>query len=130
MAQIDLDAVVWKRLRPFLDRAVQTSLAEQVGVSQQRISKYKTRDWQRPSLTQLDRFARAFGLTLAEILADEEPSDPRPAWQRELYAAVAGLDEVSGTALLHLMQRAAPVAGAPPAPARGGQPRSRGTPTR
>lgn len=130
MASHDLDEIVFRRLRPFIDRAVQTSLSEQVGVSQQRISRYKNRDWKRPPLTTLDRFARAFGLTLAEILSDEQTDDPRPPWQRELYAAVAGLDEVSGTALLHLMQRVAPAAGAPPAPKRGGQKRSAAKPTR
>ncbi len=125
----NLDTLVWRRLRPYLDLANQSGLAERIGVPQQRISSYKHRKWQRPPLDVLDDLARAFGLTLAQILSDQALDETAP-WKRRLYAAVAGLDEASAEALLMLLERMNPADAAPPARGRHGQKRSGAKPTR
>jgi transcriptional regulator with XRE-family HTH domain len=86
-----LDAYVRRRLTPYLEGASQGALAAAVGLRQQQISDYKRGQWKQPPLDVLDRLARAFGLTLAGILAEMPAEDARPAWQRRLYTAIAGI---------------------------------------
>lgn len=119
-----LDAYIRRRLRPYLEHASQGAVAASAGIRQQQVSDYKTGQWKNPPLDVLDRLARAFGFTLAGLLAEMPTTDERPAWQRRLYAAVASIaTEADAEPVLWVTRRLgdAPTDGASASPRRAGQ---------